>query len=273
MPDYPIFDVHHHFGGASFGGQASGSWNIDEDCAARTRSMDHFGYRFAGLMPSLQYPRPNGHADTQQINNLMAEYRGRHRDRFPIAMGTVEPLFGVENGVAEIERLATELKLDAVVWHHRFQGCALVHSTMGPFLRKLAEHRLPAFVHIIAESGLEAPWGLEILAEQHPDVTFVALDAFSSGTNFRFLLGIAKRCPNVLVETAGLGGHGRPITDFVERFGSERVIFGTDLYLNPPSYYHSNSLYQVIEAPSLTDQDKRNILWENARKLFKLPEA
>jgi hypothetical protein len=53
---------------------------------------------------------------------------------------------------------------------------------MWPFLERLAEHGGLAFVHIVADSAFEAPWRLEMLADAFPNLTFVALDAFSSGT-------------------------------------------------------------------------------------------
>lgn len=274
MHDFVIFDAHQHVGDLAIGdaSQQRKGWDADGDREQRLKMMDKAGIQSAMVLPSLQYLRPNGAADTRQINDLAAEYRERYRDRFPTAGGTVEPLHGVEAGLEEIRRIAEELKLDALVWHHRFQGTFINDPSMKPFLEAAARYGLPAYIHLFAESTMEAPWGLEALAEAHPEVAFIALDAFSGVTQARYIMGIAKRCPNVYVETACVFPLGRLIEQFVAAFGSERVLFGTDLYVSPPMYNHPHVLHEILEAPTLTDQDKRNIFFDNARRLFKLPD-
>jgi predicted TIM-barrel fold metal-dependent hydrolase len=272
MMEFPIFDTHQHVGALDVGSSGGGgTLSPEEDYTRRIEVMDRFGLRAGAIMPSLQYPRPNGIVDTRAINDLVAGYRDRHRDRFPVALGTVEPLHGEAVAVEEIRRLAEDLHLDGVVWHHRFQGTFISHAAMHPLQRKLAEYRLPAVIHLFAESTMEAPWGLEALAERHPDVTFVGLDAFTGVTHAQYATGVARRCPNVLLETAGAFPLGRLLDEFVERLGSTRLLFGTDLYLAPPMWHRPYGMYEVLDSTVLTDEDKRNIFWNNAARLFGLP--
>jgi predicted TIM-barrel fold metal-dependent hydrolase len=35
-------------------------------------------------------------------------------------------------------------------------------------------------------------------------------------------------------------------------------------------YLYPDVLHQILEAPTLTEQDKQNILWNNAKRLFQL---
>ncbi|MDQ5841790.1 MAG: amidohydrolase family protein, partial [Chloroflexota bacterium] len=185
--------------------------------------------------------------------------------------GTVDPLCGVDLGVAEIARMATEVHLNGVVWHHRFQGTFIADSRMGAFLRKMAEFNLPAFVHVFSESTMEAPWGLELLAEEHRDVTFVALDAFSGLTQVRYMMAMAKRNPNLMFETAAMFPLTPILEEFVGRFGSDRLLFGTDLYLSPRTYQYPLILQQILSSNGLSEDDKRNIFWRNSARLFGLP--
>jgi predicted TIM-barrel fold metal-dependent hydrolase len=269
--DYRIFDVHHHVGELDLGGHESKETDLAQDYEQRIACMDEVGVASAAIMPSLQFPRPHGAEDVRRMNDLVASYRDRYRQRFPVAMGTVDPLCGVELGVAEIERMATELHLNGVVWHHRFQGTFIADSRMGPFLRKMAELNLPAFVHMFSESTMEAPWGLELLAEEHRDVTFVALDAFSGLTQVRYMMAMAKRNPNVMFETAVLFPLTPILEEFVGRFGSDRLLFGTDLYLSPRTYQYPHVLQQILSSNGLSEEDKRNIFWGNSARLFGLP--
>jgi hypothetical protein len=273
MDKFAVFDIHHHVGSfdISLGITNQGAWEAEDDYAQRIRILDKFGIQAAAVMPSSQYLRPNGIPDTCAVNDLVADYRNRYHERFPVGLGTVEPLYGEEAGVTEIRRIVEELHLDGVVWHHRFQGAFINDKRMHGYLRTLAEYGLPAFIHVIADSTMESPAGLESLAEQHPEVTFIALDAFSGLPQSKIIMGIAKRCPNILFETAIVYPLGRIIEEFVAQLGSERLIFGTDLYLYPQvSYHHPHVLYEILEAPALTDRDKQNIFWNNAQKLFHL---
>jgi predicted TIM-barrel fold metal-dependent hydrolase len=240
-----------------------------DDYALRTAALDRFGFAAAIAMPSLQYARPRGYDDTHALNNAIAAYRDQFRERFPVALGTVEPLAGVDIGKREIARAATDLKLDGIVWHHRFQGVFLGDVRMHALLDACAEYALPAFIHVIADSNMEAPWLLEELYHAHPDVQFVALDAFSGLTQIRYIMAMAERCPKLMFDTALAMPVGRAIEDFVRRFGSERLLFGTDLYLSPqPLYVYPHILREILDAPTLTDDHRRDIFWNNAERLF-----
>ena len=265
-----IFDVHNHVGSLTFSSSPDGgeAFSVEEDYRRRVEMMDRFGITKAAVMPSLQYERPEGQRDTRRINDSIASYRRQYGARFPVAMGTVEPLHGEKNGLDELERIKIELGLDGVVWHHRQQGTYMADRRMRPFLRQAEALSLPAFVHLFAESALEASWGLEVLAEDFPGVTFVALGAFSGYTQTRYLLSIGKRFKYIMFETAGLFPLAPIIEEFVKTLGSERIIFGTDLYVNPLVYNVPQALYE-IEASPITDIDKDNIFWNNACRLFK----
>jgi uncharacterized protein len=267
---FRIFDMHEHVGALDAGdGKGDGAaMSYDDDYAMRSGALDKFGFEAAIAMPSLQYQRPSGYADTQALNAAIAGYRNRYRQRFPVALGTCEPSQGVDLAVREIARMANELELDGVVWHHRFQGAFLGDRRMHPLLDACAEHRLPAFFHVIADSNMEAPWLLEELYHAHPEVQFVALDPLSGLTQIRYIMAMAERCPKLLFDTAFAVPIGRAIEEFVNRFGSERLLFGTDMYLSPPLYVYPHVLREVLDAPGLTDAHRRDIFWNNAERLF-----
>lgn len=269
MTDFRIFDIHQHIGSLDTGTAAeAAASSYDEDYARRSAALDRFGFTAAVAMPSLQYPRPRGFADTQALNDAIAGYRNRFRSRFPVALGTVQPTDPAELSLGEIARVAGELQLDGVVWHHRFQSVFLNDRRMHPLLDACAAHDLAVFVHVIADSNMEAPWLMEELCETHPDVKFVALDPLTGFTQIRYIMQMAKRCPKLLFDTAISMPLGRAIEEFVHHFGSERIVFGTDMYLSPPMYVYPHVLREILDAPGLTDDDRRNIFWNNAERLF-----
>jgi len=169
--------------------------------------------------------------------------------------------------IGELERMASELELDGVVWHHRFQGCHLGDPRMHPLLEACARLGLVAYVHVIADSNMEAPVMLEELYEAHPGVTFVALDPFTSFTQIKNVMAMAKRCSNLYFDTAISMPLARPVEEFVSKFGSQRLLFGSDMYSHA-QYVCPSILREILEAPTLTDDDRRDIFWNNAERLF-----
>jgi len=266
-----IFDVHQHVGPlefsvGSFGGK--GGFSMEEDHERRVRVMDKFGITAAAVMPTSQYERPRGQRDTEELNNMISEYRRKYRDRFPVAFGTVEPLHGVEAGLREIDRIANELHLDGIVWHHRFQGTHIADSRMFKFLERMMTYGLPALVHVFSESRLEAPIELEALARAFPDIKFIALDALSSPLYANEMIEICKRNSNVYIDTAITYPIGRYIDKFVTEVGADRVLFGTDLYVDPPLYNYPVALGEILYSDVLSDNDREKILWLNAKRIF-----
>jgi predicted TIM-barrel fold metal-dependent hydrolase len=282
-----IFDIHQHVRGPDGGAPAMDTFDIDEDATTRLRLMDRFGVARAALLPTATFERPNGIQDIRAFNNLMARYRDRYRARFPIAAGVVDPMVGSKPGVEEIERIACELHLDGVVWHHHAQGAFINDRHMGPFLTEMARYGLKAFIHVIIASQMEDPWALEELAEQHPEVTIIALDAFAARARVFDMFGVLKRRPNVLMDTACFYTNSRLIEEFVHRFGPDRLLYGTDLHLHspytsaavaaqsegPPTSYHTpHVLAEIRDAPTLSQAEKEQILWKNACRVFNVSE-
>ena len=262
-----IFDIHHHLGSLSGGSlQDEEGWQ-DRDYLNRVRTMQANGVAMAAILAATGYIQADGIKDTMRSNDTVAAYRKRDPKRFPAACGTVEPLHGTRS-LDELERMKHELHLEGVVWHNRFQGVAIDHQLMRPLLKKVSQLGLVPLVHTNAESNMEAVWRLERLALEFPEITFVAMDALTTNVNSQLALDIAKRTPNILFDTAHVRSSAY-VRQFVETAGSHRLVFGSLFYSHPASYKRCASLEEVKEA-KISEEDMANILWHNARKLFRL---
>lgn len=270
--DFDIFDLHHHVGSLDAAMRASGSDGgpLAEaaDLERRLAYLDAHGIRQALVMPANGYAAPDGIAATRRVNDAVARYRDRKPDRFPAALGTVSPLEG-DAALPEIDRCIRELGMRGIVWHHRFQGTVLDHPMMDSFLERVAAHRVPAFIHIIADSTLEAPWRLELLAERHRAVTFVALDGFSSPDHAHWMPHIARRQPNIVFDTGVMISVAHLIESFVRQAGAQRLLLGTDFYAAPKLFNQPFPIYELL-ASDLSDEDCAQILGGNARRLLGL---
>ncbi|NUS57000.1 MAG: amidohydrolase family protein [Streptomycetaceae bacterium] len=274
MPDYEILDCHHHVGDVhgvlGLGPTPTGTDPAADELAVRLATMDRNGVDRAVVIPGHGYLRPSGLADTRRINDAIAAYRDATPDRFPAAVGIVEPLYG-PTGLDEVDRCAHELGLRGISFHTRFQGV----STDSPLVRALvgrcAERGLVPFVHALGDVADEALWKVQELGREFPETTFVVLDAFSSFEQCRQALSVAELVPNLVFDTS-LAYTFDLVEPFVRRHGASRLVFGTDLYSTPLGYRRTHVLGQILDS-ALPEDDKRLILAGNIRAILGLGPA
>jgi predicted TIM-barrel fold metal-dependent hydrolase len=271
---FDVFDAHHHVGRAfdALGGEvdaaAGDAAEIERvELGERLRIMDEGGVRQALVIPGHGYLRPNGLADTRRVNDEIAAYRDRMPDRFPVACGIVEPRDG-HHALGEIERIATELGLVAISFHTRFQGVSIDSQWILRYLERMGELGLVPILHAMDDTPEESLWKLAATARSLPELTIVALDAFSSYEATRQCSFVADVAPNIVFDTS-LSYNFDFIEGFAGRFGPERVVFGTDLYSWPVGRRVSHLLPQIIES-RLPHEAKAAILGGNARRHFGL---
>jgi predicted TIM-barrel fold metal-dependent hydrolase len=261
-----IFDCHHHVGDVSgFLGVETPGVGVASEVDARIAIMDDAGVGQAAVMPSHAYERAEGIADTRRVNDGIAAYRQAHPDRFPVAVGIVEPQHG-DRSLAELDRVAHDLDLDGVSFHARFQGVSMDDPWIARCVELMANLELVPVLHAMTESVDESLWKIGKLALSFADLPMLVLDAFSTFEGTKEVSVIADQCPSLLFDTS-LSYNFDFIELFAQRFGAERVLFGTDLYSPPLGRRISHLLPQILES-SLSDPDKAAILGGNARALF-----
>jgi predicted TIM-barrel fold metal-dependent hydrolase len=267
---FRIFDTHSHVSERLVKRPLpGGGFDIADDVVYRRDVMGRGGVRACGLMANHIYERPDGIVQTREMNDFVAWYRNAQPDLFPVAIGGIEPIYGTSVGVAEIRRLATELHLDGVVWHHHFHGTDVDEPRMYAFVAELERHGLPAFLHFNGDSTHEQPAALEPLARAFPNVTFVALCALHSNNAGYAIRRVADRCPNVLIDLSFVRPIGRQIETLAAALGADRLIFGTDMVPYASHIYRLQpGILDIVESDRLSDADKQQIFWGTAARLF-----
>jgi predicted TIM-barrel fold metal-dependent hydrolase len=267
-----VIDIHHHVGAApAVGGVARSSGDersLDADYERRVTFMAEHGIDAAVLFPASGGPAPNGFVDRAAANTQLAAYRDRDPQRFVAALGAVNPNDG-ELAIDEIDRCVETLGMRGIVWHHRFDGMPMDHAAMDRMLPRLAHHKIPAFVHILADSTLEAPWRLEILADRYPEIQFVALDAFSCTSHAHWMQYIASKHDNICFDTAAMVAVGHGFDGFVEKHGAHRLCLGTNFYTSPRLFAAPAPLNE-LRALGFAPEDLNQILGGNARRILGL---
>lgn len=272
---FDCFDVHHHVGDAMAAlGQADGDAGVlsrDEyeqlELAKRLEIMDAGGVRQAAVIPGHGYLRPNGHADTRAVNDAIAAYRDGVPDRFPVAVGVVEPRDG-EVSFGELERCRHELGLAGISFHARFQGVATDNEWIARYVERMGELGLVPVVHALDETAEEALWKVGQLARRFPHITMLVLDGYATYEGTKHCAFLADVCPNLVFDTSMSYTADFVIAD-IARFGPQRYVFGTDLYSWPLGKRISH-VKAELEASDLDDAAKAAVLGGNARRLFGL---
>lgn len=261
-----IFDVHRHLG---YLGETEEE-PIDEQIDKHLNVMDNLGVDRALIMPSHAYPNPNGLADTRELNNRIAATRDEHTDKFPVALGTVEPMYG-EPGLKEIDRMMTELNLDGVSWHNRWQRSYVDDPMMYELIERAADHDAVVLLHAYFESNLEEPWRAFRIVENFPDVDFIVADAFSGAKEGKKVTYWASQLDrnNVLFDTSGAKHIYKQIRPFIEQVGVENIVFGAGGYSNNERTSLPVPIEQIQNA-EFTDKELEALFYDNAARLLDL---
>ncbi|MCB0993472.1 MAG: amidohydrolase family protein [Acidimicrobiales bacterium] len=269
------FDVHHHVGDALAAlGQAdpdAAAMSPEEyaelELAKRIEIMDAGGVHQAVVIPGHGYLRPNGHADTRGVNDRIAAYRDATPDRFPVAVGIVEPRDG-EVSFGELERARSELGLAGMSFHARFQGVATDNEWIARYVERMGELGLIPVMHALDETAEESLWKVGQLARRFPDITMLVLDGYATFEGTKQCSFLAELCPNLLFDTS-MSYNADFIVSHIGRHGAHRYVFGTDLYSWPLGRRISHIKDELV-ASDLDDDTLAAVLGGNARSLFGL---
>ncbi|MGE5531545.1 MAG: amidohydrolase family protein [Bacteroidota bacterium] len=135
-------------------------------------------------------------------------------------------------------------------------GFSVIPEICGPLLSALQDARIPLFVDV-AQLELNATVKL---AKQYPELPVILCGV--AWASDRTIFARFHEVPNLHLETWAFQGH-RAYERFVNEFGSERLLFGTDLPNRSPGAARMMTCYEQI-----SDQDRRNIAGGNLLRLL-----
>lgn len=265
-----IIDVHQHVG--SLAGYASVRRNASverNDVSIRRETNARFGISHAVIQPAFEYSASEASLSIRKLNDAMARYAAEN-DFVVAALGVVD-LFAMEDPRSEAERAISELGLAGIAWHTRFQRAPTNALSVMDVIEACPSTTRLVGVHCVAESTLEAPWRLETLLAAFPTRSFLALSSLTGPSQCAEMIELCRRRPNLYLETAGLYPLGLWIERFIDQVGPDRLMFGTDLYLDPPLFRH-NYAQQAVEAAHISDAAREAIYYANAARVLCLTD-
>ncbi len=142
-------------------------------------------------------------------------------------------------------------------------------ACMRPVMEAAERHGLVVLQHAwsmtkIRERSFHTdPEDVAMLAQNFPSVRIIM--AHLTGCGVRGVLAV-KACANVVVDTSGAAPEAGIIEYAVEQLGAERVLYGSDVPIRDFAVALARITGSCLDAVT-----QRKILYENARRLLRLP--
>ncbi len=127
-----------------------------------------------------------------------------------------------------------------------------------PVFELINARNLPVLAHCWGGENITA---LAAAAQKFPHINFIA--AHTGSADLDVYMEKARTVPNLYIDTALSSGKRGLIETVVRTIGSEKLVFGSDAAL----FSAAQQVARVVAA-RISDDDRRNILGLNAKRLF-----
>jgi predicted TIM-barrel fold metal-dependent hydrolase len=182
---------------------------------------------------------------------------------------TIPGLYGLVWGnpripgyVEEVEHWLGHPKFIGLKLHPLIDGYLPNDASVHPMIELILERDQPVLIHC-GHPIFSLPWSIEELAVSFPEAKII-IGHMGHG-NVVYInasIDIAKRNPNVYLETSGMPMHTK-IREAYERVGETRVLFGTDV-----PFHHPLVEITKVRVSGLPDDAVERVLNANGRRLF-----
>ncbi len=142
-----------------------------------------------------------------------------------------------------------------------YHGLPISHKNYQPAWEMADDKELLVLLHTWGGSSNDGPEQVRKVAKKYNNAK-ILLGHCCHG-EWDKALEIAKDFPNIYLELCAVIDERGIVEKFVESIGSERIIFGTDF----PWFSHNYYIGAILGA-DITDEDRHNIFYNNAKKLL-----
>lgn len=195
-------------------------------------------------------------ANHDQIYKMTQEYTGKI-----FGMATVNPHVSKKAYKEEISRCIKDLGFVGIKLHPFAQACAPNSKDGYMVAETAAELNVPLMIHTGSGIPQSLPTNVIEVAKKIPDTKFILAHSGMIITAGEAMLA-AEMCPNIYLGVSWTVPG--TIESFVKKFGSERVLFESDEYLN------TSAELAKIKYLDFPEQDYNNIMGNNAINIYKL---
>ena len=244
-----VIDFHGHTGRWEYLG-------MTDDATAMLRAMDAVGIDRACVF-NIFLP------DGTRANDVTEAFVAEHPDRF-IGFAYVSPLMP-NLMVPELHRAIDKLGFSAIKIYPTYTPYRLNHPAWHPVYQFAHDRELTVLSHTGESPSTTEPKYFGEVAPLFPKANFVAGHAGNTASGRRQAIEACRHHSNFYVETCSTFRTPGVIEELVSAAGPDRVLYGSDMPLMNPI----SQIGKIITA-DISDDDKRLVLGDNARRLLKL---
>ncbi|MBK9476388.1 MAG: amidohydrolase family protein [Tetrasphaera sp.] len=249
----------------ALGCSAGGQWRSNKDITAAdvVGQLDRVGSRLAVVHHLLAQEYAPAIGNARVVEEVTNEPRllpcwlvlPHHTGEFPAPEVLIERMRAQSVVMARLHPSA-----DASA--HRF---SLADWVIGDLLDAMTVERIPVAVDFSLFRRADPPWeSLHRTLLRHPDLDVILIEI--QGRNNRTLYPLLDAHPRLRVQTAGLNVH-LGIEDVVQRFGAERLVFGSGY----PRRSMGAAAFHLATA-NISDADRALIASGNMSRMLRLTE-
>ena len=166
----------------------------------------------------------------------------------------------LERSKRELEKYAQNPKVVGVKMHPYYCDEPFDSAATKKILEMISEYRLPILVHTHGDPW-SSPACIGRIAKQFPDQVIIM--GHGGLTNFDDGIAVTAEHDNIFLEICGSPIPSGKIDRAVNKLGSKRILYGSDIALLSPSF----ALGTVLDA-DISENQKEDILYNNAYELF-----
>ena len=218
------------------------------------KAMDHMGIGKALVwhIAQFDYSVPEG-------NNLLSSLI-KENDRLFGCWSILPPQTGE---IPFVDEMFSRMKNERVFALRPFPGehkYLLNRTVFGDFLDEVSKRKIPLMLSM-QKLEMDYKYIYEIMSE-YPDLTCILCDVGIWGQDRR-VRPLVEKYDNLYVETSCLSIHDGVVEDFVNKYGPDRLVFGSAF----PEKIPEASMLQLMHA-EISDDAKRKIACENLEKMI-----
>ena len=246
---FTIFDTHTHIGTARHSGRRHHAAEIVE-------SMDQFGVNHAVAIP---FPVVDDYrAEHDEIGAAIRDYPGRF-----IGAACLNPFVPEQVFRDEVRRCREQHGFGALKFQPQYQGLNPLLESSAFLFETAIENRMSLIVHTGTGIPFSLPSMYLLAAQRYPELTIILAHCGGGGIFLGEAIVAATLFQNIYLELSSLMPH--QVLEVVQRVPSTRLMAGSDLPENLDI-----EMSKIIRL-AIGDDDKRNILWGTACRVFGNP--
>ena len=266
-----IIDVHVHIGGDNVGFamteetvlESMRKYNIDV-CIISNGDSGEYGHELERLPEELSVDQKTS---LKRAIDFAKKNEGRIYAGFWCKPHHEKVDEEIEKMIAENRKVLVALKV-----HPYHSNLAFDDEKMVPYLDLAVKYNLPVIVHT-GSSYNDSPERVYNMAIKYPNLKFI-MAHMGLGTDNQLAINFMAKADNLYADTAWV-----PVSTTVEvikRYGSKRVMFGTDSPIDGVDTYYCNkegqpSLYRQYFGQLkdiISQEDYENLMCNTAKEVF-----